>query len=247
MQIITDAIVLKVSDVGENDRLLTLLTKEYGVLKAFASGAKKIKNKYHTGTSHLCYSHFILEHVKGTYRVRDASLNTCFFKIGCDITHISLQQYFCELCATLGPEESSSEGLLRLLLNSLYCLNENKVTQILLKPIFELRMLSILGYTPDLIACSECAEFDNDIFYFGLDEGVLFCEKCVVNKNTSVAVDRTILASMRHIIYCDFENLFSFSIPEVSARRLSRITEKYLIYQTEQRFSTLDFYNSLGV
>ena len=46
MQITTDALVLKVMDVGENDRLLTLLSKDYGIIRAFASGAKKIQNKY---------------------------------------------------------------------------------------------------------------------------------------------------------------------------------------------------------
>ena len=63
MQITTDALVIKVSDVGENDRLITLLTKDYGVLKAFASQAKKIKSKYYAGTALFSYSRFILEYV----------------------------------------------------------------------------------------------------------------------------------------------------------------------------------------
>ncbi len=245
MQITTDAIVIKVNDVGENDRLITLLTKEHGIVKAFASSAKKIKSKYYAGTALFSYSRFILELVKGTYRVRDASLNNSFFKIGCDISQISLQQYFCELAFVLAPMDASSEAYLRLLLNSMYCINNSKMNQALLKSVFELRILSLSGYTPDLVACSECGEFDKDIFYFNLNQGVLFCEKCIYDKNSTAILDRTLISAVRHIIYCDFEKLFSFKIPEESAKRLSKITEKYMLAQTEQRFSTLDFYNSI--
>ncbi|MBQ8015801.1 MAG: recombination protein O N-terminal domain-containing protein, partial [Clostridia bacterium] len=42
MRMNTDALVLKVTDTGESDRLVTLLTSEYGVLRAFANRAKKI-------------------------------------------------------------------------------------------------------------------------------------------------------------------------------------------------------------
>lgn len=245
MQITTDAIVIKVSDVGENDRLVTLLTKDYGIVKAFASSAKKIKSKYYAGTALFSYSRFILEQVKGTYRVRDASLNNSFFKIGCDVSQISLQQYFCELAYVLSPIDESSEMLLRLLLNSMYCINNSKMDEALLKAIFELRILSISGYTPDLVACNDCGEFDKDIFFFNFNEGVILCEECILDKNSTIIIDKTILSAMRHIVYCDFEKLFSFKIPTESSHRLSKITEKYLLNQTEQRFATLDFYNSI--
>lgn len=245
MQITTDAIVIKVNDVGDNDRLITLLTKDYGVVKAFASSAKKIKSKYYSGTALFSYSRFILEQVKGTYRVRDASLNNSFFKIGCDISQISLQQYFCELSYILAPMDESSEMFLRLLLNSMYCINNSKMDEALLKAVFELRILSLSGYTPDLVACNDCGEFDKDIFYFNYNEGIISCEECIYDKNATAILDRTLLSAMRHIIYCDFEKLFSFKIPQEYALRLSKITEKYLLSQTEQRFSTLDFYNSI--
>ncbi|MBE6797943.1 MAG: DNA repair protein RecO [Ruminococcaceae bacterium] len=245
MQITTDALVIKVSDVGENDRLITLLTKDYGVLKAFASQAKKIKSKYYAGTALFSYSRFILEYVKGTYRVRDASLTNSFFKVGCDVTEISLQQYFCELSSVLAPIDGNAETYLRLLLNSMYCLNNNKMNESLLKAIFELRILTLSGYSPDLIACDGCGEFDKDIFYFNLFDGVVLCDDCVTDKNATVILDKTLFSAMRHIIYCDFEKLFSFSIPDDKANRLSKITEKFLLTQTEQRFSTLDFYNSI--
>ena len=54
MRMNTDALVLRVTDTGESDRLLTLLTSEYGVLRAFANRAKKINSKFMGATQSLC-------------------------------------------------------------------------------------------------------------------------------------------------------------------------------------------------
>ncbi|MBR4073352.1 MAG: recombination protein O N-terminal domain-containing protein, partial [Clostridia bacterium] len=56
MRFTTDALVIKEMKVGESDRLVTLLTKEYGVIKAFAAGAKNIKSKKAAATGLLSYS-----------------------------------------------------------------------------------------------------------------------------------------------------------------------------------------------
>ena len=48
-----------------------------------------------------------------------------FFGAGSDILILSVAQYFCELCAVLGPVDSEGEEFLRLVLNSLYFLTEN--------------------------------------------------------------------------------------------------------------------------
>ena len=56
MRMNTDALVLRVTDTGESDRLLTLLTSEYGVLRAFANRAKKINSKFMGATQSMCYA-----------------------------------------------------------------------------------------------------------------------------------------------------------------------------------------------
>ena len=125
MQITTQALVIKVTDVGENDRLLTLLTKHNGIIKAFASNAKKINNKYYSATSLFCFSDFTLRDVKGSYRVSDATLQHSFFKIGSDVEILSLCQYFCEVAEALCPPDLDSEELQRLILNIFHFMKKN--------------------------------------------------------------------------------------------------------------------------
>ena len=53
-----EALVIKEMKIGESDRLVTLFTQDYGIIRAFVTGAKKINNKKASATSLLTYSSF---------------------------------------------------------------------------------------------------------------------------------------------------------------------------------------------
>ena len=94
MQIRTQALVIREMNIGEADRLITLLTKEYGVIKAFASGAKNIKNKKSAGTSLLAYSNMLLESKGDTYKLKEVSPIRIFFGAGDDIKNLLFHSIF---------------------------------------------------------------------------------------------------------------------------------------------------------
>lgn len=240
----TEGLVIKEMNVGESDRLVTLFTRENGIIRAFASGAKNIKSKKGAATSLLTYSSFTILKKKDSYRIYEATPIAMFFSLGCDIETISLCQYFCELAFNFGEENSPNEELLRLILNSLNFITKMKKNPILIKAITELRIASICGYSPNLVACENCGCFEADVMYFNLENGSLCCDECSEQKN-GIPINRTLLSAMRHIVYSDFGKLYSFEIPDDSAEALSKISEKYITVQTDYKFQTLDFYNSI--
>jgi len=240
----TEGLVIKEMNVGESDRLVTLFTRDYGIIRAFASGAKNIKSKKGAATSLLTYSSFTILKKKDSYRIYEASPIALFFELGSDIEILSLSQYFCELAYNFGEENSPNEELLRLILNSLHFITKKLKDSELIKAITELRIATICGYSPNLVACEGCGCFEADIMYFRLEDGSLLCSECNTEKSGMI-IDKTLLSAMRHIVYSDFSKLYSFEIPPEAARRLSDITEKYITFQTEYHFHTLDFLNSI--
>ncbi len=240
----TDGLVIKEMNVGESDRLVTLFTRDYGIIRAFASGAKNIKSKKGAATSLLTYSSFTILKKKDSYRIYEATPIELFFSLGADIEILSLSQYFCELAYNFGEENSPNEELLRLILNSLYFLTKKQKSPSLIKAITELRLASVCGYSPNLVACQNCGCFEADIMYFNLNDGSLCCGDCNPQKQ-GVPINKTLLSAMRHIVYSEFGKLYSFEIPKESAEQLSRITEKYITLQIDYHFHTLDFYNSI--
>lgn len=243
MQKTTKALVIRVMDIRDNDRLITLLTADFGLINAFCSGAKKTSDKRHSATGLFCYSDFLLTYSGDTYKIKEASLISSFFNVSYDIISLSLAQYFCELAGSLSPEDTPTSEYLRLTLNSLNFLCKKNIDFNTLKSIFEMRIMSVSGYQPDLVACSKCGKFE-DLMCFYYEDGSLLCNDCK-RDGAFAYLDSTLLSAMRHIVYSDFEKLFSFHIPNDAALRLSKITEQYLIYQTGHKYKTLDFYKSL--
>lgn len=245
MHLSTDGIIIKENIAGENDKYIIALTRERGLVNAYARGTRSLKNRSASATSLLCYSNLTFFKSRDTYKLNEASAIEMFFPLRSDIEKLSLAQYFCELSLCLAPEESEAEEFLRLVLNALHFLCKGTRENIFIKSIVELRMLSLAGYMPDLTCCGECGRDEDDIMYFGLEDGRIFCEEHKSAATRKVPLSRTSLAAMRHIIYSEFERLFSFSLPEQAARGVSAAAENFLLYQTERGFKTLDFYKSL--
>lgn len=239
IRISTDGLVIKETSYRENDRLITIITRDLGVINAYVTGVKSIKSKRGSATSLLSFSNFIIEKKGESYRICEASANEVFFKAGNNLVTLSIAQYFCELCNVFKPVENESEEFLRLILNSLHFLTKGKRSPELIKAITELRIAVITGYAPNIVACNGCGKFEDAVTYFKFDDGSLYCSDC--RKENCVSVSLTVLQAMRHIVYSKFESLYAFEIPEKSAKELSVLCERYITYQTEHKFTTLEF------
>ncbi len=240
-----DALVIREQQIGESDKLITMLSRNNGVIKAYASGARSIKSKKGAATSLLSYSTVTLQQKGDTYRITEAAPLKVFFSAGDDIEALSLAQYFCELCIYHAPNSENCEQVLRLALNSLHYLSQKSRNIFILKAIFELRLMALTGYLPNLVACDGCAKYEDDIMYFDTNEGLLYCKSCREYNSNCAVINMTLLTALRHIVYSDLKKLFLFSIPDEAASALSQITERYLLNKTEQQLKTLAFFNSL--
>ena len=154
MQVVTQGLIIKEQTVGESDRLVTVLTQDEGVVRAFARRAKNLKDSKNAGTGLLCYSRLKLSKGKETYNINEAFPLEVFFDLRRDVTALALAQYFCQLAAELVPEGVESAVFLRLVLNALHFLCKGTRPQPALKAIVELRMLSEAGYMPNLAYCA---------------------------------------------------------------------------------------------
>lgn len=240
----TDGIILKEQNIGEKDKLVTVLTRHNGLVRAFVRGAKSFKNRKNSATATLCYSKLCLYKTKDSYIIDEAEPIELFFELRDDLEKLTLAQYFCELVMTLVQEDEPAEDYLRLILNSLYLLAKNKMPQKQVKAITELRLMCIAGYMPNLIACDRCGEYETDTMYFDVEEGLLFCENCMGN-SMLLPLDIGLIKALRHIAFSDFEKIYSFKMEEYAHDDLTYITEKYLLSKLQKSFKTLDFYKEI--
>lgn len=245
MQLKTDGLILCEKNISDNDRLLTIITRHHGVIRAFSKGSKNTKNKNFAAIQTLCYSDFIIFKGKNKYSINEANLKNSFWNIRNDIENLALAQYFCEIVLTLVDENFESENILRLILNSIYYLNENKVNNKIIKSVFEMRILSILGYMPDLLGCCSCNDFKPNKMFFVLKNNQLMCDKCLNQTQNFIELSPSLLTALRYCIYSDFKKMFFFEINNENLKSLNKITESYLMDCLHKPLKSLDFYKKV--
>lgn len=245
MQLKTDGLILAEKSISDNDRLVTILTRQHGVIRAFARGTKNSKNKNFAGSQLLCYSELVIYRGRDKYIINEATLKNSFWKIRNGIEKLALAQYFCELITIFVDENIESQNILRLILNSIYYLEKNLANNRIIKSVFEMRLLAMLGYMPDLLGCACCNDFKPNKLFFSFSNNQLLCDKCLPPYVNALELSSGLLAALRYCIYADFSKMFSFSINDTNLSKLNKITESYLLSYTDKPLYSLDFYKRL--
>ena len=245
MQITTMGLVLRATKTGENDRILAILTPEYGVVSAVAKGSQRLKNKLFSATGLFCYSEFVLFPGKNLYTVDDAQEREIFFGLHEDVEAMGLGMYCAELALTLSPTGEEAGALLRLLLNTFFYLSRRKRGARQLKAVFEMRTLTLTGFMPDLVACADCMCYEGGAFCFDPDSAQIFCAKCAQKRGLACNLSPAALAALRHIVYAEDAVLFNFTLPDEALRQLSAATEPYVTNCLDKEFKTLPFLHSV--
>lgn len=246
MKFFTNGLILKKQKYKEKDRIVTVLTGGNGIISGFVRDAENIKNAKCAGTDILCYSKLSISEGKNAYHINEAKPIEQFPTLRLSPENVALAQYFCEICMTLCPRNSNAEEYLSLILNSLYLLSKNKKDPLLIKACFEIKILCMAGYMPDLIMCNECGSYESDHMVFVPQRGKIVCDQCAKEFDINgINLTLSVITALRHICFSEDSKLFSFSMGKESLELLNNATESYLLAIADKPFSTLDFYKMI--
>lgn len=239
----TKALVLREVRYKEADRILTLLTESDGKITAKARGALRKSSRTAAATQQLTWSEMTLFGNRGKWTVNEAIVVEGFDGLRTDLEALALGAYFSECLEALAVEDQPDPALLQLGLNALYALSHRLCPPEQIKAAFELRLMSLSGYEPDLTACAHCGK-EPERPLLSLQDGRVSCAGCPHGGETLPLCPDS-LAAMRYILSAPAKRLFSFSIKGEAADRLSWAAEAYLLRQTERRFGTLEYYKQV--
>lgn len=241
-EVVLKGLVLHTAVYRESSKMLTVLTDRLGKISVSARGATRGNSRIAAACQPLAFSEMTLSESKGRYYLREAATSEIFYGLTADLKNYALGYYFLELADAVCPEELPEPEILSLTLNALWLLSEDKLDRRQIKSVYELRLLSLLGYAPGLDSCGSCGTEVSEHPVFDLRGGVLLCRDCAEGAEKAVRIDAAILQAMRHIVSADRKKVFSFRISEQDLRSLDRLTESYVREQLERGFSTLDYY-----
>lgn len=243
--IVTRGVVLRETETKETDKILTLLTAEYGKIPIIARGARRKGCRFAAAAQPLAFSEWTLYQKGEWFYASEGSTLELFSELRQELSRLSLGFYFAELTEAVTTPGETAGPLLRHLLNGLYALGRLRRPEPLVKAAFEFRLLCLAGYEPLADACALCGRPDPEKPLLDVVQGVLRCACCGGTAGRSVPLCRDSLAAMRHILYGDPKRLYSFTLGPAALERLSGAAEAFTAAQLERGFRTLDFYKSL--
>ena len=240
----TKALVLREVKYKEADRILTLFTADNGKITAKARGALRKGSRTAAATQQLSWSDMTLFFNKGKWTVNEASVIEAFDGLKVNIEAFALGSYFAECVEALSVEDQKDPELLSLALNSLWALSRALHDPRKIKAAFELRLMCLSGYAPELSACAVCGrEAEQPVL--SLDHGRLCCRACASGMGERAELGADALAAMRYITSAPARQILRFSLGDDALLRLSDAAERYLLRRAERGFATLDYWKNI--
>lgn len=143
----THAIVLKRSNLGEADRVVTIFSKEYGRMRVIAKGVRRVHSRRAAHLEVFSHTLLVLHRAKTWDSISEATPIHAFPLLRGSLPKISEGYYLCELVDALTPEHQEHRDIYTLLLEAMMTLN--KITQtnpVAVSGQFALELLRCLGY-----------------------------------------------------------------------------------------------------
>ncbi|MBE6577830.1 MAG: DNA repair protein RecO [Ruminococcaceae bacterium] len=256
-----DGLVIRVSDYGENDKLLTILTADKGKMLVTAKGARSVRSKMLSMSHLFVYANFEYYEKNGRKWLSGGSVSDSFYRINSDIVSFTLASYILQLAAEITGEGVPCEDVLRMTLNTLYAIEHKLKPTDIIKSAYEIFAAEVSGFSPNVLTCDECGcEESTSDWWLDVMNGRILCGACLTEKsrgaqiqptdelmtrNILLPLDASALAAWRYVMSASPKRIFSFSLTGDSLDMFSRSTEEYIINHLERSFEALEFYHAV--
>jgi len=175
--------------LGEADKVLTLFSSEHGIVRAVAKGARKPGAKIAGRSDVLNVNKLLLAKGRSLDIITQAEGIEAFPALRKDLVRLSYGFYYAELTQHFGQGLSEESDLFyEFLVSSLRLQAEQAGEASLLCLEFEMQLLEILGYKPELDYCVVCRNplTDYSVAAFHYDLGGIVCDRCFNKKVSTV-------------------------------------------------------------
>lgn len=223
----TKGIVIAEHNMGDYDKMLTILTPGLGKISCAAKGARRPKSGLLAGSQYLCFGEYILYKGASTYNINSCDTIEVFYNVRIDLEKLEHVAEITKLVQVVTTENQNSYKILQLLLNTIYVISESDKNLKLVTSIFKLRLMSILGFSPNINKCCKCEEKEN-LKYFSLQDKGLKCEVCGKQDKGAIKIKEGTEKAIKYAILAPAKKLYSFNIPEENIKELEIITKLYV-------------------
>ena|ERR1043165_3327687 len=233
----TEAIVLRTYNLAEADKIVVCLTRDFGVIRGVAKGARRLKSRFGAGlepTTILSLSYFEKEG-RELVSLRQVEIIHSHFKMVQDAEVVASMAYMSELVMEFSPPGEPNEKVFRMVRAVLEALERSPEDLFAIIRYFEIWILKLSGFCPELRVCAQCGRklLDAGLELSVLDSG-LCCGLCSCRSTQKISngAYRQLLHSRTLL-----PGEFAFAMKELSANQKAEIASliQYFIGRALER------------
>lgn len=236
--------MLRTRNLGEADRIVTIYTKERGKLNATARGARRIRNRLLSPTQLFTHGRYLIFPGKGLHNISQAEIVHSGQILREDLEKMAYASYVTELLDALTPEEDPSDTIFPLLAGTLALGEQGRFS--LAVRAFELRLMSELGYAPELYQCLQCRVDLQDRVYFS-EQGGTVCPDCVSHFPGARSLTNGTWELMKRLQEWELSRISILHPAPSNSDEMRVLMRKYLDFRLEYPLKSLDFLETLQV
>ncbi len=188
-----------------------------------------------SGTQFLCFGEYILYKGNNTYNINSCESIEMFYDIRIDLDKLKYAVYITKIINDVTTENQNSYKILQLFLNTLYVISKSEKDLDLIISIFRIRLMSIIGFRPNIDKCSICGQ-NEEFSYFSLSDNGFKCTSCGKQDKGAIKISETTKDAIRYIVLADAKKIYSFEINDEAKRELEIVSKLYLTEKLEKEY-----------
>lgn len=242
-----EAIVIRVRDFDEADKIATLLTREEGKVQAVAKGARRPRNRYAAATQLFTQMNTAMFHGRNMDTLSQVDIVESFRHLREDLLRMAYGSYVCELMDEMVREKQRLETAYLLLLTTLHLLNTPEMEPEAILRAYELKLLAILGFRPNLEDCVSCSQGlgTGPSVRFTPALGGALCPNCSGEGEAVHRISRGTLETMKRLLDGDIRRAHVIRITGDLLSEIDRVLTDYIAVRSERRLKSKEFLDSL--
>jgi DNA repair protein RecO (recombination protein O) len=241
----TEAIVLKRTNLGEADKILSLYTPNLGKIRAVAKGVRRSKSKLGGHVETLTRSSIMLAAGRNLDIITQSQTIDSFLPLRSDLWHTSCALYAAELVERFTEEHIENYPVYRLLLNTITNIIESDDINLTLR-YFEIQLLGHMGYKPQLQTCVHCKkELEPVENYFSSSGGGTLCPNCRTAEPRVRLLSLNALKVMRLFQSNGYDKARKVKLSAGLSKELETTMREYIRYILEREVKSAEFLDRL--
>lgn len=240
-------IILKKQDYRESDRLFVIYTDELGKIEAVAKGLRKIKSKMAGHLDLFSVVNLMVAPGKIYYQIAGADALKNFPNLKADLGKIILGGYALEVVDDFTKPEHQDLKVYKLLEELLEIFDNQKNKNFLklygLSKFFILKLLALLGWTPELYHCVKCKKkIVPNGNLFDAARGGLICGTC---SREGVSISTATIKILRFALQKNLKNLVALKINKNQLKEVVKIIDSFLAVHQDKELKSVMWINHL--